>query len=99
MSPLPVPALTRRRDGRKVENPRRAGSPERDQPTSLLPRDPRTRTDVDVTPCRVEGEAPRIKARARTERENALEGETSGRHRRARPQGRAQNELAAGTKP
>jgi hypothetical protein len=56
MSPLSAPALTRRRDGRKAANPRRAGSPERDLPTPSLRETPGRERPVDVTPRRVKGE-------------------------------------------
>jgi hypothetical protein len=96
MGPLPAPALTRRRDGRKAENPRRAGSPERDHADLLDPRHPRTRADRGRRAASRAGGGPATKAKARARRENALEGRIPRRHRRARPQGRSQNELDAG---
>ena len=65
MSPLSVPDLTRRRDGRKATNPKRAGGPERDQPISPILETPGRARTVDVTPRSVKGEAPRTKATGR----------------------------------
>jgi hypothetical protein len=78
MSPLPG-TMCERRDGRKVRNPRRAGSPERDQPTRSLRKALRPGEVGTSPPPRVGGLASRLQATARTVGARALEGRSPGR--------------------
>lgn len=84
MSP-PSAGSLRCRDGRKVKNPRRAGSPERGQPhRSIRKTSRRRRVGTSSRPTRGGG-AGANKAPDRTIGASALEGGNAWRHRRSAP--------------